>query len=124
VEKIRAINVLKVNAALLRRVCSEYQFDLDNKFGDEYDQKTSLTKYQANRPKEWEDLFCGLMPTHETSVGVQMKGDAIFLIMYFVVPGGSGKTSLYVRTAQSVHETCRSTSFITSLNLLSLLSAK
>jgi hypothetical protein len=74
---------------------------------DERDLKISLTKYQASRPKEWQEFFCGLTTTCRTTVEVLRKGDAIFLIMYCVAHGGSGKTPLRVSTVQSVHAACR-----------------
>jgi hypothetical protein len=48
VDKIPATGILKVSSDLL---CSEYPYEVHNRFCDECDLKISVTKYQASRSK-------------------------------------------------------------------------
>jgi hypothetical protein len=60
-DKIWATKVFKVRADLLRKLWSEYKFDLSTyKFCNERALKISLKKYEANRTKKGKNFVWDL----------------------------------------------------------------
>lgn len=121
-ENIRSNDPIKICAQTIRNSLLEYDFNLNDKFCDSNDLKSA-----------WEDMkipdpllqFYGTLYNFDAnfyrengsvSDNKRRKVESLFQIQHFIMHNGHKRTPLHIMNAQAVHDACKSSMLISSLN--------
>ena len=112
VESLRVSPVEKV-ANNLAQELKEYSFQLQKSFCEPHDLELSLDLFVKDPPPRWTE-FCSYMFKGKTAA--QLKIDAVFQILHYILSDGKVPTPFHIMVAQAVHGLTRSKELVTALN--------
>ena len=95
-EEIRNSDCIKECAETLRSDIKSYDFGLENTDCDAKDLFKSFTEAKNKVPKSWLKFCSAMFPCYQTSHQVQLKCQAVFQILFYLIHSGAQSTPLQV----------------------------